>query len=49
MAKLTKKQKEAYAKVDSSKSYDLAAASALVTTGGTKLGIIMARAKCADV
>ena len=30
MAKLTKKQKEAYAKVDSSKSYDLAAASALV-------------------
>jgi large subunit ribosomal protein L1 len=30
MAKLTKKQKEAYAKVDSSKSYDLSAASALV-------------------
>lgn len=30
MAKLTKKQKEAYAKVDSSKSYDLAAASSLV-------------------
>ena len=30
MAKLTKKQKEAYAKLDSSKSYDLAAASALV-------------------
>ncbi|MFT4877401.1 MAG: large subunit ribosomal protein L1 [bacterium] len=30
MAKLTKKQKEAYAKVDSSKSYDLTAASALV-------------------
>ena len=30
MAKLTKKQKEAYAKVDSSRSYDLAAASALV-------------------
>jgi len=30
MAKLTKKQKEAYAKVDSSKSYDLEAASALV-------------------
>ena len=30
MAKLTKKQKEAYAKVDSSKSYGLAAASALV-------------------
>jgi large subunit ribosomal protein L1 len=30
MAKLTKKQKEAYAKVDSSRSYDLAAASSLV-------------------
>jgi large subunit ribosomal protein L1 len=30
MAKLTKKQKEAYAKVDRSQSYDLAAASALV-------------------
>ena len=30
MAKLTKKQKEAYAKVDSSRSYDLSAASALV-------------------
>ena len=30
MAKLSKKQKEAYAKVDSSKSYDLSAASALV-------------------
>jgi len=30
MAKLTKKQKEAYAKVDISKSYDLSAASALV-------------------
>ncbi|MEO9570305.1 MAG: 50S ribosomal protein L1 [Polaribacter sp.] len=30
MAKLTKKQKEAYAKLDSSKSYDLAAASSLV-------------------
>ncbi len=30
MAKLSKKQKEAYAKVDSSKSYDLEAASALV-------------------
>ena len=30
MAKLTKKQKEAYAKVDSTQSYDLAAASALV-------------------
>jgi len=30
MAKLTKKQKEAYAKVDSSRSYDLAASSALV-------------------
>jgi large subunit ribosomal protein L1 len=30
MAKLTKKQKEAYAKVDSSKSYDLSAASSLV-------------------
>ena len=30
MAKLTKKQKEAYAKVDSTQSYDLSAASALV-------------------
>lgn len=30
MAKLTKKQKEAYAKIDRSQSYDLAAASALV-------------------
>ncbi|WP_296636280.1 50S ribosomal protein L1 [Polaribacter sp.] len=30
MAKLTKKQKEAYAKVDNTQSYDLAAASALV-------------------
>ncbi|KRP29638.1 50S ribosomal protein L1 [Polaribacter sp.] len=30
MAKLTKKQKEAHAKVDKSKSYDLAAASSLV-------------------
>jgi len=30
MAKLTKKQKEAYAKVDKTQSYDLAAASALV-------------------
>jgi len=30
MARLTKKQKEAYAKLDSSKSYDLSAASALV-------------------
>ena len=30
MAKLTKKQKEAHAKLDSSKSYDLSAASALV-------------------
>jgi large subunit ribosomal protein L1 len=30
MAKLTKKQKEAYAKLDSSRSYDLVAASALV-------------------
>jgi large subunit ribosomal protein L1 len=30
MAKLTKKQKEAYAKVDRSQSYDLSAASALV-------------------
>ncbi len=30
MAKLTKKQKEAYAKIDKSQSYDLAAASALV-------------------
>jgi large subunit ribosomal protein L1 len=30
MAKLTKKQKEAYAKVDRSQSYDLAAASSLV-------------------
>ncbi len=30
MAKLTKKQKEAYAKVDSSRSYDLSAASSLV-------------------
>ncbi|WP_405607316.1 50S ribosomal protein L1 [Polaribacter sp. Asnod1-A03] len=30
MAKLTKKQKEAHAKLDSSKSYDLAAASSLV-------------------
>ncbi len=30
MARLTKKQKEAYAKVDSSRSYDLAAAAALV-------------------
>ena len=30
MAKLTKKQKEAYAKVDRTQSYDLAAASALV-------------------
>ncbi len=30
MAKLTKKQKEAYAKLDSSKSYDIEAASALV-------------------
>ena len=30
MAKLTKKQKEAYAKIDSSQTYDLAAASALV-------------------
>ncbi len=30
MAKVTKKQKEAHAKVDSSRSYDLAAASALV-------------------
>ncbi|PQJ81237.1 50S ribosomal protein L1 [Polaribacter glomeratus] len=30
MAKLTKKQKEAYAKLDRSQSYDLAAASALV-------------------
>ncbi|PWG05249.1 50S ribosomal protein L1 [Polaribacter aquimarinus] len=30
MAKLTKKQKEAYAKIDKTQSYDLAAASALV-------------------
>ena len=30
MAKLTKKQKEAYAKIDNSQTYDLAAASALV-------------------
>lgn len=30
MAKLTKKQKEAYAKIDKSQSYDLAAASSLV-------------------
>ena len=30
MARLTKKQKEAYAKLDSSKSYDLSAASALI-------------------
>ena len=30
MARLTKKQKEAYAKLDRSKSYDLNAASALI-------------------
>ena len=30
MAKLTKKQKEAHAKIDKTQSYDLAAASALV-------------------
>ncbi|MEQ6123304.1 50S ribosomal protein L1 [Pseudotenacibaculum sp. MALMAid0570] len=30
MARLTKKQKEAYAKLDSSKSYDISAASALI-------------------